>query len=234
MLILIDVPFAVAVVGLGRAKLPDDPIEHMSRARPFDTIGLALVATGLIAILLGFGQADSWSVLLTVVVCAGGVALLGGYRLHARRTAHPLIDMSVFDVPAFRLVLGIVAAVAVAQFARTVFIPLELQSLRGLSPLETGLALLPAAVASARRDAARRALDGPHRRTTAGHARTRPRRDIVRGLRRAARRHPAGPRHLADGREQRRDRPVHDAARRDGPVGGGQLGSCRRRRRCAR
>ena len=65
------------------------------------------------------------------------------------RTAHPLIDMSIFDVPTFRLVLGIVAAVAVAQFARTVFIPLELQSLRGLSPLETGLALLPAAVASA-------------------------------------------------------------------------------------
>ena len=31
-LILIDVPFAVAVVGLGRAKLPHDPIEHMSRA----------------------------------------------------------------------------------------------------------------------------------------------------------------------------------------------------------
>ena len=148
-LILIDVPFAAAVVGLGRAKLPDDPIEDMSRARPFDTLGLALVATGLIAILLGFGQADSWSVLLTVVVCAGGAALLGGYRLHARRTAHPLIDMSVFDVPAFRLVLGIVAAVAVAQFARTVFIPLELQSLRGLSPMETGLALLPAAVASA-------------------------------------------------------------------------------------
>ena len=148
-LILIDVPFAAAVVVLGRRAIPEDPAEEVSRARRFDTVGLAIVATGLIALLLGFGAADSWPVLVTSVICALGVAMLAAYPAHARRTVHPLIDMSIFDVPAFRLVLGIVAAVAVAQFARTVFIPLELQSLRGLSPMETGLALLPAAVASA-------------------------------------------------------------------------------------
>jgi len=148
-LILIDVPFAAAVVALGRRAIPEDPAEEVSRARRFDTVGLAIVATGLIALLLGLGAADSWPVLVTSVICALGVAMLAAYPAHARRTVHPLIDMSIFDVPAFRLVLGIVAAVAVAQFARTVFIPLELQSLRGLSPMETGLALLPAAVASA-------------------------------------------------------------------------------------
>jgi predicted MFS family arabinose efflux permease len=63
--------------------------------------------------------------------------------------ADPLVDLSVFRVPAFGLVLGIIAAVAVAQFARTVFIPLELQSVRGLSPLATGFALLPGALAGA-------------------------------------------------------------------------------------
>ena len=149
LLILIDVPFVVVVVGLGRSRIRDDPTEEVSRTRPFDTVGLALIATGLVALLLGFGEADSWPVAVTVVVCAGGLALIAAYRPHARRTAHPLIDMSVFRIPTFRLVLAIVATVAVAQFARTVFIPLELQSLRGLSPLETGLALLPAAVASA-------------------------------------------------------------------------------------
>ena len=148
LLILIDVPLVAVVVVLG-ASVIRDPRERQPRPRPFDFIGMSLVAGALVALLLGFSEADRWPVPLTVAVCAGGTALLVAYRGHAARSAHPLIEMSLFRVPTFRLVLGIVATVAVAQFGRTVFLPLELQSVRGLSALETGLALLPAAVASA-------------------------------------------------------------------------------------
>ncbi len=148
LLILIDVPLVAVVVVLG-ASVIRNPGERQPRPRPFDFIGMSLVAGALVALLLGFSEADRWPVPLTVGVCAGGSALLVAYRGHAARSAHPLVEMSVFRVPTFRLVLGIVATVAVAQFARTVFLPLELLSLRGLSALETGLALLPAAVASA-------------------------------------------------------------------------------------
>ncbi len=146
LLVLIDVPLVLGVLLVGWSTLPDG---HERNRRPFDGFGLALVAAGLIALLVGLSEADSWPVAATVAVCAGGVALLVAYGVHANRSPHPLIEMSVFSVPTFRLVLAIVAAVAVAQFARTVFVPLELQSLRGLSAFETGLALLPAALASA-------------------------------------------------------------------------------------
>jgi EmrB/QacA subfamily drug resistance transporter len=148
LLILIDAPLVAVVVGLGAAMIPVHG-DGEPRPRPFDFIGMALVATGLVALLLGFSEADRWPVPLSVSICVVGGSLLFAYRHHAGRAAHPLIDLAVVRVPTVRLVLGIVATVAVAQFARTVFIPLELQSLRGLSALETGLALLPAAVASA-------------------------------------------------------------------------------------
>lgn len=149
-LILFDVPIVAVVVAVGLSALPDDhEVAARSGRRPFDATGLALLAIGLVAVLLGLSEADRWPVSVTVAVCVGGLGLLLAYPTHARRVADPLVDLSVFRVPAFGLVLGIIAAVAVAQFARTVFIPLELQSVRGLSPLATGFALLPGALAGA-------------------------------------------------------------------------------------
>jgi EmrB/QacA subfamily drug resistance transporter len=145
-LVLVDVPFVLGVLGFGWARLPDS---HERARRPFDGVGLVLVAAGLGALLIALAEADGWPVVLAVGIGAAGVGLVIAFVLHARRSPHSLIDLSIFAAPTFGVVLGIVAAVAVAQFARTVFVPLELQTLRGLSPLATGLALVPAAIASA-------------------------------------------------------------------------------------
>jgi EmrB/QacA subfamily drug resistance transporter len=145
-LVLLDVPLVIAVLAFGWARLPAD---HEQAHRPFDGVGLALIAAGLGALLVSFAEADGWPLAVTLAIGIGGVGLLVLYVVHARRSPHPVIDLTIFAVPAFGVVMGIVAAVAVAQFARTVFVPLELQTLRGLSPFTTGLALLPAAVASA-------------------------------------------------------------------------------------
>jgi EmrB/QacA subfamily drug resistance transporter len=218
-LILFDVPIVAVVVAVGLSALPDDhEVATRVGRRPFDAAGLALLAVGLVAILLGLSEADRWPVPVTVAVCVGGLGLLLAYPGHARRVADPLVDLSVFRVPTFGLVLGIIAAVAVAQFARTVFIPLELQSVRGLSPLETGFALLPGGPGGRAGDAARRPVDRPHRWPGTDHRGTGPGRGVVGGIRA-----PAGgdsPRggDRADGGEQRRDRPLHDAGDRDRPV----------------
>jgi EmrB/QacA subfamily drug resistance transporter len=150
-LILLDVPIVAAVIAIGvPALLGRHGASETRRAgRAFDTAGLALLAAGLVALLLALSEADRWPIAVTVAVGLGGLILLAAYRAHARKVVAPLLDLSILRVPTFTLVLGIIATVAVAQFARTVFIPLELQSVRGLSPLETGVALLPAAAASA-------------------------------------------------------------------------------------
>jgi MFS family permease len=80
---------------------------------------------------------------------AGGILLLAGFVAHELHRTDPLIDLRMFSVRPFRLAIGTTMLVAVAQYARLVFIPLQLQSLRGYSPLEVGLLFFPAAVFSA-------------------------------------------------------------------------------------
>ncbi len=145
-LVLIDLPIGFAAITLGLRALPDD---HERLPRRFDGLGLAMVASGLALLLVATSQADRWDVLVTVAVGGGGVAILVAFGAYARRTEEPVVDLSVFRAPAFILSLAIVATVAVSQFARTVFLPIELQAVRGLSPFRTGLALMPAAFASA-------------------------------------------------------------------------------------
>jgi MFS family permease len=49
----------------------------------------------------------------------------------------------------FRIAMAVMMFVFVAQFARLVFIPLQLEGLRGVSALDVGLLFIPAAIVSA-------------------------------------------------------------------------------------
>jgi len=69
--------------------------------------------------------------------------------VHERRVTDPLIDLRMFSVKPFRLAIGLTMLIGVAQYARLVFIPLQLQESRGFTALEVGLLFMPAAVASA-------------------------------------------------------------------------------------
>ena len=144
-LIALDM-LAAGVAAVGLRALPE--VAHRAR-RAFDGFGLVLVAGGLVAFLLASGQTDQWGFPTVLVVTAAGAVLLAGFVRRSLRHPSPLLDLSVYAVPAFSLSMGVIATVAVAQFSRTVFIPLQLQTLRGMSALGTGAVLTPAAVAGA-------------------------------------------------------------------------------------
>lgn len=143
--LVIDV-LAVAVAVAGFRAIPEVP--HR-RTRPFDGLGLVLVAGGLVAFLLASSEIDRWPTGAVVGLTAAGALLLIGFVRRTLRHRHPLIDLSVYRVPAFSISMAVIATVAVAQFARTVFIPLQLQDIRDMSPLAAGAVLTPAALASA-------------------------------------------------------------------------------------
>ena len=69
----------------------------------------------------------------------GGLASLALFVRHELRTAHPLIELRMFSQHAFRLAMGAFVFVMAAQFARLVFIPLQLEGLRGFSALRVGM-----------------------------------------------------------------------------------------------
>jgi EmrB/QacA subfamily drug resistance transporter len=147
-LFFINVPIGIATLIAGVMLLPKaGAIER----REFDLPGLVLGASGLAAGVLGLSQGNhwGWSAPATIVCIVGAVLLLVGFVAHERHRAEPLIDLRMFSVRPFRLAIGATMLVTVAQYARLVFIPLQLQSLRGYSPLDVGLLFMPAAVASA-------------------------------------------------------------------------------------
>lgn len=137
---------ALGIAALGLRALPD--VTHRERRR-FDGIGLVLVAGALVALLTASAEIDRWDVTTVLAVTALGALLLAAFIARSVKREAPLLDLSVFRVAAFSLSMGVIATVAVSQFARTVFVPLQLQSLRDMSALGAGAVLTPAAVASA-------------------------------------------------------------------------------------
>src|SRR5262249_44083625 len=76
------------------------------------------------------------------------IALIAGYGLHSVITAHPLLDLSLFRVRTFR------AAVSGSYFTRLgvggipFILPLLYQVGLGFSPVQSGLLMMPQAIAA--------------------------------------------------------------------------------------
>jgi DHA2 family multidrug resistance protein len=144
-LFLINVPLGAVGVPIAVRLLRDVGYrEH----RRFDALGLAISSTGLVLVLLALSEAPDWGWgSIAFEACAGvGVALLAAFTVRALRTEHPIVDMRLFAVPVFSFTMVVIWCLTIAQFARLVFIPLELETLRGLSALRVGVALTPSAL----------------------------------------------------------------------------------------
>jgi len=147
-LFLINVPIGVVTFGFGLRLLPEVGDRHH---RPFDGLGLGLGCGGLSVAVLGLSEANGWGwgSVATIGCLVGGFVLLAGFVVHELRVDHPLIELRMFGERTFRLAMVVMMLVFVAQFARLVFLPLQLEGLRGESALKVGLLFFPAAVVSA-------------------------------------------------------------------------------------
>jgi EmrB/QacA subfamily drug resistance transporter len=144
-LFLVNVPIGLAAITIGIRCLPS--IGHREH-RPFDSVGLLLGSGGLTLTVLGLSEGNAWGwwSAPTMVALALGAAGLGGFARHIRGSPTPLLDPRVFAEREFRLAMGILLFVTGAQYGRLIFIPLQLESIRGYSPLQVGLLLAPPAL----------------------------------------------------------------------------------------
>ena len=147
-LFAINIPIGTIGVIAAVRLLRDNGVRHRQR---FDSTGLALGGTGLVLFLLGASEAPrwGWTAPSTLSVLFVGLALLVVFAIRLPRVDDPLIDPEILAVGQFRLTLGITALLTVLQYGRLVFIPLELQNVRGFSALDVGWLLSPGAVATA-------------------------------------------------------------------------------------
>lgn len=140
-------PAMVALLALGPLLLP----EHRSTtARRMDVVGVALGIAGILATVYAIKQlAAAAAPALPLLSGIGGVALLIGFGLHIRRTAHPVLDASLFRERAFTVPQAGNALAFAVLYGTQLLIGQYLQSVLGMTPLEAGLWTIPSAVAYA-------------------------------------------------------------------------------------
>jgi EmrB/QacA subfamily drug resistance transporter len=116
-----------------------------ARLADFDLPGTLLATGGMLLLVFTLVEApdQGWGSIRTIAELAGALALLAGFVVNERRSAKPLLPLSVFRIR------GLVAAdatqlVAFAGFlAMFFFLTLYMQNVLGYSPIQTGAAYLP-------------------------------------------------------------------------------------------
>ena len=142
----VNIPIGLIGLVMVYLHLPD----YKEETHPLDTVGLILFGSGIALlsyVLEVFGEhtlsAGEISGLLAV-----SLSLLAGYWLHAKALAFPLLDLSLFRIRTFR------AAVSGSFFTRIgiggvpFLLPLLYQVGLGFSPVQSGLLIMPQALAA--------------------------------------------------------------------------------------
>jgi EmrB/QacA subfamily drug resistance transporter len=141
----INVPIGVLGVVLATLFIPE-----VREAMPvkFDALGFILSALGLAMFMTG---STSFGLGLLprplVLFCLfGGAALLLAYIVHSRRAAHPILDLSLFALPTFRLSMIGALIFRLGIGATPFLLPLLLQIGFGMTPFQSGMITFASAV----------------------------------------------------------------------------------------
>jgi EmrB/QacA subfamily drug resistance transporter len=146
LIFFVNIPIGLVGLYLVYRHLPD----YREHTDPLDVAGLLLFGSGIALlsyVLEVFGEHTlNW---LEVSGLLGvSIALLAGYGFHATRTAHPMLRLTLFRIRTFR-------AAVVGSFVTRLGIggipflfPLLYQVGLGFTPIQSGLLLMPQAIAA--------------------------------------------------------------------------------------
>ncbi|WP_406009809.1 MFS transporter [Streptomyces sp. NBC_00637] len=138
---LVNIPLMLVSLPVGRLLLPES---RGAADGPWDVVGALTAAVGLFGVVLGVKRLGGGEFgLFTVVPLLLGAALIALFVRRQRRRLHPLVDLRMFGRPAFSTSVGCIVLAMLALVGLELIAAQYLQLVLGLSPLETGLRLLP-------------------------------------------------------------------------------------------
>ncbi|MER5291229.1 MFS transporter [Streptomyces pharetrae] len=144
---LVNVPIVLLAAALMLWLVPDSRDPSPGRVDP---VGVVLSVVGLVLLVLGIiegGERADFTDPAVLTAIGAGLAVLAAFVVFEKRSDHPSIDVTHFRNKAFSAAIAAVALVFFALMGVTFFSVFYTQSVRGYSPLETGLLLLPLAAA---------------------------------------------------------------------------------------
>ena len=144
---LINVPIVLLALGLMVWLVPDSRDPKPGRVDP---VGVLLSVVGLVLLVYGIikgGQLADFTDATVLATIGAGLAVLVAFVVFEKRSDHPSIDVTYFKNKVFSAAISAIALVFFALMGVTFFAVFYTQSVRGYSPLQTGLLMLPLAAA---------------------------------------------------------------------------------------
>lgn len=113
-----------------------------------DVPGIIFSTIGFGALLYGFSEAgnNSWSSPIVVISLILGVIFIIAFVIRELTMRVPMLSMEVLKYSGFTLTTVINMIVTMSLFGGMILLPLYLQNLRGFTPIQSGLLLLPGAL----------------------------------------------------------------------------------------
>ncbi|MCF6525264.1 MFS transporter [Streptomyces sp. JJ36] len=142
----INLPLAAVVLAVVRATTPESSDPHATRR--VDWPGLATIGLSVFALLYALteGPAAGWGSPVVVLLLVAAVVLaVVWYRLE-RRSRDPLVDLRLFRIRSYNGALAANLAMNLTWAGLSFLLVLWLENVRGRSPVEAGMLLLPATV----------------------------------------------------------------------------------------
>jgi EmrB/QacA subfamily drug resistance transporter len=114
----------------------------------FDWPGFVTSTIGFGGLLYGFSEAgnNGWSdgaVITSIVV---GVVALAAFVWRELTAREPMLELRVFKYNMFALTTIVSCVINMALFAAMILLPIYIQNIRGFTPLQSGLLLMPGAI----------------------------------------------------------------------------------------
>jgi EmrB/QacA subfamily drug resistance transporter len=142
---LINVPICLLALAAGSIVLPKsrDPEEA-----PFDPGGAVLSIVGIGLVVFGLIEAPEtgWTATATIGAIGVGLIFLGIFAAWERRVSNPMLDVRYFRSRSFSAGTGVIVLTFVAIYGMMFLLTQYFQLVRGYSPIEAALALMPTAV----------------------------------------------------------------------------------------
>ena len=137
-------------IGIGAMVLTERKIVNVfaKDPEPIDVPGVVTFSLALFLLIFGLirGNPEGWGSPAILACLVGAGALLAAFIAIERRSAHPMLDLSLFRKPAFNGVSAVAFGLSAGMFAMFLYLTIYMQGVLDYSPLEAGLRFLPLTV----------------------------------------------------------------------------------------
>ncbi|OZB98206.1 DHA2 family efflux MFS transporter permease subunit [Paenibacillus sp. XY044] len=141
-LFLINLPIGVTAILVAVRRIP---YYKLSKKQSFDVVGFITVIGSSTSLLVAFSEGSTWGwgSLKTVALLIAGAAMLAFFIGWELKVKEPLLHLRVFRIRRFTYSIVLQAIISISLYSGTFLVPIFLQTVLEVSPMQAGLVMLP-------------------------------------------------------------------------------------------